>query len=69
MIKYFIRKIGILVNFKSADLLGEESIFSYHYRFGHVYLARERTTKHVVAIKILSKKQIINSDVIGQIRR
>jgi aurora kinase len=34
-----------------------------------VYLARERTTKHVVAIKILSKKQIANSDVIGQIRR
>ena len=34
-----------------------------------MYLARERKTKHLVAIKVLSKKQIINSDVVHQIRR
>lgn len=38
-------------------------------KFGHVYLARERVTKHIVAIKVLSKKQIVNSDVVSQIRR
>ena len=39
------------------------------YRYGHVYLARERSTKHIVALKVLSKKQLINCDVISQVRR
>lgn len=38
-------------------------------KFGHVYLAREKESKQVVALKVLSKKQIENSEVVGQIRR
>jgi aurora kinase len=39
------------------------------YRYGHVYLARERSSKNIVAIKALSKKQIMKEDVVNQIRR
>ena len=38
-------------------------------KYGHVYLARERNSKHIVALKVLSKKQLVNSDVINQLRR
>ena len=38
-------------------------------RFGHVYLSREKQHKYVVALKVISKKQIINSDLVGQVRR
>jgi serine/threonine protein kinase len=38
-------------------------------KYGHVYLARERRSKHIVALKVLSKKQLINCDVINQLRR
>lgn len=34
-----------------------------------MYLARERSSKYVVALKVLSKKQIEVSNVIPQIRR
>jgi len=38
-------------------------------KFGHVYLARERTSKHFVALKALTKKQIMNHQIINQVRR
>lgn len=38
-------------------------------KYGHVYLARERKTKMIVALKVISKKQIVNSDIIFQLRR
>ena len=34
-----------------------------------MYLAREKEHKFVVAIKVLSKKQIVNCNVVSQIRR
>lgn len=38
-------------------------------RFGHVYLAREKKSKYLVALKILSKRQIMNSRLEVQFRR
>lgn len=38
-------------------------------KFGHVYLAREKRTKAIVALKVLSKKQILNSGYEFQLRR
>lgn len=38
-------------------------------KYGHVYLARERKTKMIVAIKVISKKQIVNADIVFQLRR
>ena len=38
-------------------------------KFGHVYLARERRTKAVVALKVLFKKQILRASYACQIRR
>ncbi|EAS04915.1 plant dual-specificity MAP kinase kinase family domain protein (macronuclear) [Tetrahymena thermophila SB210] len=38
-------------------------------KFGHVYLARERKTKFIVAIKVLSKKQLIDNNAEIQFRR
>ena len=32
-------------------------------KFGHVYLAREKKSKFVVALKIVYKKQLLNSNV------
>lgn len=34
-----------------------------HGKFGHVYLAREKKSKFIVALKVLYKKQLVNSDV------
>ncbi len=34
-----------------------------------MYLARERRNKMIVAIKVITKKQIVNSDIIFQLRR
>lgn len=36
-------------------------------KFGHVYLAREKKTKLIVAIKILYKRQLIKCGVTKQI--
>lgn len=44
-------------------------VFVLSHRYGHVYLARERNSKHIVALKVLSKKQLINCDVVNQLRR
>ena len=38
-------------------------------KFGHVYLAREKRSKFIVALKILYKKQLVSSKVEHQLRR
>ena len=38
-------------------------------KFGHVYLAREKDSHFIVALKILSKKQLMKSGVEHQLRR
>lgn len=38
-------------------------------RFGRVYLARERRTKYLVALKVISKPQLTSSNMEGQLRR
>ena len=38
-------------------------------KFGKVYLARERRTKYIVALKVLSKNQLLKSGVEHQLRR
>lgn len=38
-------------------------------KFGNVYLAREKNTKFVVALKVMFKKQIHNNNVEHQVRR
>ena len=38
-------------------------------KFGHVYLAREKRTKYIVALKILYKKQLMKGRVETQLRR
>lgn len=38
-------------------------------KFGHVYLAREKKSKFIVALKILYKSQLIKSNVQTQLRR
>lgn len=55
---YFIPANGLLAIFKLEDTWERESILLFYFRYGHVYLARVRSTKQIVALKILSKKQI-----------
>ena len=55
---YFIHANGLLVIFRLEDIWERESILFTYFRYGHVYLARVRSTKQIVALKILSKKQI-----------
>jgi len=38
-------------------------------KFGNVYLAREKQSKYIVALKVLSKKQLIRHNVQHQLRR
>lgn len=38
-------------------------------KFGRVYLAREKKTKHIVAIKVLQKSQLLKAHVDHQLRR
>jgi len=38
-------------------------------KFGHVYLAREKGTKFIVALKVLIKKQLVKNKVENQLRR
>jgi serine/threonine protein kinase len=40
-----------------------------HGKFGHVYLAREKNSKLVVALKILYKKQLVSNGVEKQLQR
>ena len=54
---------------KLVDTWVKGSIFLFNLRYGHVYLARERRKKMILAIKVLTKKQLINSDIVFQLRR
>lgn len=38
-------------------------------KFGNVYLAREKKSKYIVALKVLSKKQLVKHNVQHQLRR
>jgi serine/threonine protein kinase len=38
-------------------------------KFGHVYLARERRSKYIVAIKVLYKQQIVKNNIEKQVQR
>lgn len=38
-------------------------------KFGNVFLAREKNTKFVIALKILFKEQLMNANVEHQLRR
>ncbi len=38
-------------------------------KFGNVYLAREKRSKFIVAMKVLFKDQIIKADIEHQVRR
>ena len=38
-------------------------------KYGHVYLARERHSKFIVALKMMFKSQLVNSRVMTQFRR
>ena len=38
-------------------------------KFGNVFLAREKKSKFIVALKILNKKQLVNSKVEHQLKR
>ncbi|XP_055715110.1 aurora kinase C [Phlebotomus papatasi] len=56
------KKVWSLSNFDIGRLLGRG-------KFGNVYIAREKETKFVVALKVLFKKQIQDSGVEHQVRR
>jgi len=55
--------------FPNRQAYRQRQVLTFSFRYGHVYLARERKTKHIVALKVLSKKQLVNSEVIYQLRR
>lgn len=38
-------------------------------KFGNVYLAREKSSQFIVALKVLFKSQILKADVEHQLRR
>lgn len=38
-------------------------------KFGHVYLAREKRSKFIVALKVLIKKHLVKNKVEPQLRR
>ncbi len=58
----FCRKAWSLENFDIGRALGKG-------KFGSVYLARERQTKFILALKVLFKKQLEKAGVEHQLRR
>jgi aurora kinase A len=56
------RKKWALTNFDIGKALGRG-------KFGNVYLAREKETKFVIALKVLFKKQIATQGIEHQVRR
>lgn len=56
------KKSWSLVNFDIGRPLGRG-------KFGNVYLAREKETKFVIALKVLFKKQIADQGIEHQVRR
>lgn len=57
-----VKKVWSLVNFEIGRPLGRG-------KFGNVYLAREKETKFVLALKVLSKKQVGDQGIEHQVRR
>ncbi|CAG8571663.1 15614_t:CDS:1 [Funneliformis caledonium] len=55
-------KVWCLDDFEMGDSLGEG-------RFGRVYMAREKTSMKVVAIKVIFKKEIRENNMVEQLRR
>lgn len=51
-----------IANFEVGRALGKG-------KFGNVYLAREKESKYIVALKVLSKKQLMKHNVQHQLRR
>ena len=45
------------------------NVMLYTGRFGNVYLAREKRTKFVIALKVLFKSQLQRASVEHQLRR
>lgn len=58
-----------LVNFYDSFIKKSLRISLSKGKFGNVYLAREKDTKFVVALKVLFKKQIHRDNVEHQVRR
>uniref|UniRef100_A0A1B6CN50 Aurora kinase n=1 Tax=Clastoptera arizonana TaxID=38151 RepID=A0A1B6CN50_9HEMI len=56
------RKQWVLADFEIGRPLGKG-------KFGNVYLAREKTSKFIVALKVLFKSQIVRANVEHQLRR
>jgi aurora kinase len=56
------KRVWTLEDFDIGRRLGEG-------KFGKVYLAREKRTEYIVAIKVLDKKQLLVSGVEHQLRR
>lgn len=56
------RQMWSLDDFELGKRLGEG-------KFGRVYLAREKKSKYIVALKVLEKKQLSKSNVEHQLRR
>ena len=38
-------------------------------KFGHVYLAREKSSRYIVALKVLHRSQLVKSNVQHQLER
>lgn len=56
------RKTFTLADFEIGRPLGKG-------KFGNVYLAREASSKYIVALKVLFKSQLVNNNVQHQLRR
>lgn len=54
--------INVLKDFEVGRALGKG-------KFGNVYLAREKKSRFIVALKVLSKKQLVKHNVQHQLRR
>lgn len=60
-VSYFFRKMS-LADFDIGKKLGEG-------KFGSVYLAREKVSKFIIAMKVLFKNQLDKANVIHQLKR
>jgi len=60
--KAVVRKAFTLKDFEIGRPLGKG-------KFGNVYLARENTTKYIVALKVMFKSQLVKAGVEHQLRR
>jgi serine/threonine protein kinase len=56
------RKVWTLDDFEIGKALGKG-------KFGHVYLAREKKSGYIIALKVLYKTELANSNIERQLRR